>query len=283
MATEQAQPSLAPVFLKLGGSLITDKRQAETPRLDVLQRLALEIAEVRRQNPALRLVIGHGSGSFGHLHAKRHGTRAGVQTPEQWQGFAATADAAARLNRIVVDALLAAGIPAWSIQPGAIVRCKDGAIVDGSSHAVEQALAQGLIPLLYGDAVLDDVRGGTIASTEEIFEWLAPRLRPRRLILAGEVDGIYTADPQLDPTAKQIAEVTPTTLHAIEAGLGASHGVDVTGGMAAKVAQAVAMVRQQRGLEIIICSGLVAGHIQSGLNDAKQPTNGKVGTRIYGD
>ena len=120
MQTEQAQRPIAPIFLKLGGSLITNKRQPETARLDVIQRLALEIAEVRRQNPALRLVIGHGSGSFGHLHAKRYGTRAGVQTPEQWYGFTATADAVARLNRIVVNALLSAGVPAWSIQPSAI-------------------------------------------------------------------------------------------------------------------------------------------------------------------
>lgn len=274
---------MAPIFLKLGGSLITDKRQPEAPRLDVLQQLATEIAEVRRQNPALRLVIGHGSGSFGHIHAKRHGTRAGVQTPAQWGGFAATADAAARLNRLVASALLAAGIPAWSIQPGAAMRCLDGRIVEGPVKTVQQALHNGLVPLLYGDVVLDDMRGGTIASTEEIFEWLVPQLQPSRLVLAGEVDGIYTADPQLDPTATRISDVTPATLPAIQVGLGVSHGVDVTGGMVAKVAQAISMVRQQPGLEVIICSGLVAGNIQAALHGLKQSSNSKVGTRVYGD
>src|SRR5207237_970030 len=132
MQTEPIQQPGAPIFLKLGGSLITDKRQPETPRLDVIQRLAAEIAEVRRQNQAQRLVIGHGSGSFGHVYAKRHGTRVGVHTPEQWLGFAATADAAARLNRIMVSALLAVGVPAWSIQPSAVLRCSDGRIVQGS-------------------------------------------------------------------------------------------------------------------------------------------------------
>ena len=189
----------------------------------------------------------------------------------------------ARLNRIVVNALLSAGVPAWSIQPSAILRCADGRIVDGLLHPVQQALQNGLVPLLYGDVELDNVRGGTIASTEEIFEWLAPQLQPSRLVLAGEVDGIYTADPQLDLMAKQISEVTPATLQLIEAGLGASHGVDVTGGMAAKVAQAVGMVRRQPGLEVIICSGLIAGNIKAALRHEKQPTNGKVGTRIYGN
>jgi len=275
------------IFLKLGGSLITDKRQPELPRLDVIHRLAGEIATALRHNPALRLLIGHGSGSFGHVHARRHGTRAGVHSAEAWVGFAATADAAARLNRLVTSALLGAGVPAWSIQPSAALRCVDGRVVDGPLTAVQGALAHGLTPLVYGDVALDDVRGGTIASTEELFEWLAAHLHPQRLILAGEVDGIYTADPQLDPTATRIAEVTPATLQAIQSGLGGSYGVDVTGGMAAKVAQAVGMVVAHPGLEVLICSGLEAGHLLRALNipadDAQNPANHRVGTRIYGE
>lgn len=163
------------------------------------------------------------------------------------------------------------------------MRCLDGRIVEGPVKTVQQALHNGLVPLLYGDVVLDDMRGGTIASTEEIFEWLVPQLQPSRLVLAGEVDGIYTADPQLDPTATRISDVTPATLPAIQVGLGVSHGVDVTGGMVAKVAQAISMVRQQPGLEVIICSGLVAGNIQAALHGLKQSSNSKVGTRVYGD
>ena len=284
MQIKQTEAQTAPIFLKLGGSLITDKRLAETPRLDVIQRLAAEIAEVRRQNPTLRLVIGHGSGSFGHVHAKQHGTRNGVATPAQWQGFALTADAAARLNRIVVNALLAAGIPAWAIQPSATLHCVDGRIQDGTlDQTVAQALQRGLVPLVYGDTTLDDMRGGTIASTEEIFEWLAPRLHPQRLVLAGEVDGIYTADPQLDPNAKKLPVVTPTMLQAIQAGLGASHGVDVTGGMAAKVVQAINLVNQQPGREVILCSGLIAGHVQKALSEGQATSDCQVGTRVYGD
>ena len=66
------------VFVKLGGSLITDKRVAEAPRLEVIDRMAQEIAAARQADPALQIVIGHGSGSFGHLHGRKYGTRAGV-------------------------------------------------------------------------------------------------------------------------------------------------------------------------------------------------------------
>lgn len=255
----------SPIFLKLGGSLITDKRQVETARLDVLARLAQEIANARRRNPALQLVIGHGSGSFGHITARRYGTRDGVRTPEEWQGFAITADAAARLNRIVTASLLGAGLPVWSIQPGATLRCEDGRVVAGPEETVGLALERGLIPLVHGDVALDSVWGGTIASTEEIFDWLARTLSPRRIVLAGEVDGVFSADPLRFPDAEPIREITSVNLAGLKTGLGGSHGTDVTGGMAAKIDQAMAMAGRVPGLEVIICGGLQAGNVARSL------------------
>ncbi|MEZ4710822.1 MAG: isopentenyl phosphate kinase [Caldilineaceae bacterium] len=274
------------IFLKLGGSLITDKRQPETPRLDVIRRLAQEVAQARAANPALKLVIGNGAGSFGHLHAKRHGTRQGVHTPAQWMGFAATADAAARLTRLVATALLEAGVPAWSIQPSATLRCVDGALAAGPDWAVAQALQRDLAPLIHGDVALDDVRGGTIAGTEEIMEWLArrlPMLMPdaqplARVVLAGEVDGIYSADPLQHADARLIPQITPRSFGQVASGLGGSHGVDVTGGMAAKVAQALRMIENQPGLEVVVCSGLIPGNIVKACSQSVAP-----GTCILGN
>src|SRR5688572_23362278 len=127
------------VFVKLGGSLLTDKRGREEPRHEVIRRLAQEIQRARLERPDLRLVLGHGSGSFGHHFAATHGTRDGVAGPEQWMGFARTADAAARLNRIVVAELLAAGVPAWSIQPSVALRCVDGRVAVGPESTVAAA------------------------------------------------------------------------------------------------------------------------------------------------
>ena len=49
------------VFLKLGGSLITDKTQPYTPKLDIIEDAALQISTALRTQPDLRLVIGHGT------------------------------------------------------------------------------------------------------------------------------------------------------------------------------------------------------------------------------
>ena len=266
------------VFLKLGGSLLTDKRQPETPRHDVIRRLAAEIAAARAANEELRLVVGHGSGSFGHVYGQRYGTRDGVHTVEEWYGFAATADAAARLNRLVLHALLDAGVPAWSIQPSATLRCRQGEIIAGPEDTVARALEKGLTPVVHGDVALDLELGGTIVSTEEIFEWMLARFRPQRLVLAGEVEGIFTADPQLDPEAHPISEIRPESLDEIQRGLSGSHGIDVTGGMLAKVSQSVKMVRSSPGLEVLVCSGMQAGNVEAVLSDPAYVR----GTRIRG-
>ena len=79
-------------LIKLGGSLITDKTSPRTLRRDVLDRLAQELESSLAETPSA-VVLGHGSGSFGHVAAKKHGTREGVKDRSGWQGYAAVAAA----------------------------------------------------------------------------------------------------------------------------------------------------------------------------------------------
>ena len=94
---------------------------------------------------------------------------------------------------------------------------------------------------------------------------MARFLFPRRIILAGEVDGVFTADPLRFPDARPVREITPTSVATLTDGLGGSHGADVTGGMSAKIDQALAMARQQPGREVIICGGLQPGNVTRAL------------------
>ncbi|MBC8074824.1 MAG: amino acid kinase, partial [Chloroflexales bacterium] len=64
-------PSLT--LVKLGGSVITDKTGQQIADLPLIQRLANELRAARATNPALPVIVGHGSGSFGHPVAARHG------------------------------------------------------------------------------------------------------------------------------------------------------------------------------------------------------------------
>ncbi len=268
------------VFLKLGGSLLTDKTRPQALRADVLARLAAEIAAARRQRPDLRLLIGHGSGSFGHVTASRYGTRLGVHTPNEWRGYAETARSAAELNRLVLDALWEAGLPALRVQPSASALCHDGELVGMDERPVVAGLEHGLAPLVYGDVALDDVRGGTIVSTEQIFGWLASRLRPERVILVGEVAGVLNADPASGLPAQVISEIYPDMLPDLSQALGGSRGVDVTGGMVAKVQEMLALVAATPSLRgVRIVSGLTPGLVHDVLIDPTLPAGTLIATR----
>ncbi|OIO89151.1 MAG: hypothetical protein AUK03_15000 [Anaerolineae bacterium CG2_30_64_16] len=265
------------VFLKLGGSLLTDKTRPRALRGDVLARLADEIAGALAGRPGLRLLIGHGSGSFGHVIARARGTRDGVTTPAGWRGYAETASVAAELNRLVVGALWDAGVPALPVQPSASARCRAGELIALDERPLRVALANGLAPVVYGDVALDDVRGGVIVSTEEIFRWLAPRLEPDRVVLVGEVAGVLSADPTSGAPAGLIEEITPARLPALMQVLGGSRGVDVTGGMAAKVTEMLALAQATPALAAVqIISGLAPGLVRTVLTDPQA----RAGTRI---
>ncbi|MEJ5203106.1 MAG: isopentenyl phosphate kinase, partial [Anaerolineales bacterium] len=162
-------------FLKLGGSLITQKTRPHTARRQVLARLSKEIATAITQRPDLRLIIGHGSGSFGHVVGKRHNTRNGVQTLEQWHGFVEVWQEARTLNQIVIETLRSASLPVIAFPPSACVMAQDGKVLTWDLTPMRSALAAGLIPVTFGDVVFDTVRGGTILSTEELFVYLAKR------------------------------------------------------------------------------------------------------------
>lgn len=247
------------LFLKLGGSLITDKTGVEAVRPQILSRLPAEIQEARSADPGLRLLIGHGSGSFGHVPAAEYGTRQGVKTAAQWRGFAEVSAAAARLNRLVTEALLAAGLPALSLQPSASAVCEDGRITSLVTAPIQTALDAGLIPVVYGDVAFDTVRGGTIISTEEIMSYLVPALRPAWLLLAGETEGV------LDRQGKVVPLITRATVAEISPALSGSRGTDVTGGMASKVNSMLDLVDRSPRLTIRIFSGLESGELKQAL------------------
>ena len=265
------------IFLKLGGSLITDKTRGNTPRLDVIARLAREVHSAigHRQS---KIVLGHGSGSFGHAAAKRHGTRAGVHDEAGWRGFAEVSVAAQRLNRIVADALHDAGVPVFSACPSASARCEDGKLVYLDVAPIAAVLAHGLVPLVMGDVAFDSVRGGTIVSTEEVFAYLAEHLPVTHVLLAGETEGVYkmleprrSGDTEIQRDSSEspslrssavIPKITPHNWDGIRGGVGASHGADVTGGMLGKVRDMLTLVQAHPALTVRIFSGLVEGNVQ---------------------
>ena len=238
-------------LIKLGGSLITEKRRPGRARRTVIARLAGEIADASAERPR-RLIVGHGSGSFGHPAAARHGVHRGAAGGGAPAGVAETQARAATLHRLVVDALLAKGAAPFSLAPSSYMSAASGRPVGLSLEPLLRALEMGLLPVTYGDVVLDRRQGFAICSTETVFGALVRALgrrgrRVSRVLWLGETDGVYDADGSLVP------EVTAANLGRVRAATGGAAGTDVTGGMRHRLETAAALARL--GVESWILDG----------------------------
>ncbi len=250
------------LFLKLGGSLITEKDRPHTPRLDVLDRLAHEIAEARRLGFAPRMVLGHGSGSYGHVPANRYGTRQGVRSSEEWAGFSEVWQEAAALNHLVMEALQRVGLPALALPPSAALVAREGRPQRWELGPLRMALQAGLLPVVYGDVVFDTQWGGTILSTEDLFDYLARVLQPQSILLAGIEAGVWADYPA---RTRLLDEIGPQFLKDEGESLQGSAFTDVTGGMRSKVRQSLELVEAIPGLQVWIFSGVEAGAVYRAL------------------
>lgn len=251
------------VLLKLGGSLITEKNKPSTPRIAVLDRLADEIAQALNAEPGLRLLVGHGSGSFGHVPAREYQTINGVYSKREWQGFIKVWRQAYALNRIVVEALSKKRLPAIAFPPSASVVARGGKLVEWNLAPISQALDAGLLPVIYGDVIFDKQIGGTIFSTEDLFLHLSAELRPSRILLAGLEEGVWEDFPK---KSRLIPHISPQEISKFDGGIGSSVAADVTGGMHSKVRLSLNIAESVPGLEILIFSGVQPGSLKKALS-----------------
>jgi len=241
------------VFVKLGGAAITDKLKQRTPLLERIHDLAGQIARARKNNPEIRLVIGHGSGSFGHFSGQKYNTRNGVHTSGDWRGFAEVWDDARQLNELVIHSLLSAGLPVIGFPPSAWLVTENRLPVSFQVEPIKNAIENHLIPVVNGDVIFDRAMGGTILSTEDIFTLLANELHPDQIILASREPGVWKDYPQNTQLA---ATLTLAEFLSSSVSAGASAGMDVTGGMAKKITLMMDILRGDPKMEICITSGM---------------------------
>ena len=243
------------IMIKWGGSLITEKDKAFTPRLDIIQSLAQQIKKIIEIKPELKIILGHGSGSFGHSVASKYQTRNGVKTQTDWEGFARVWHAARSLNVIVSQALFDQGISSVTFSPMSFISTSNGIGTDYFHFPFEKALSSGIVPVVHGDVVFDQILGGTILSTEDIFSYLSDFYHPQKIFLAGIEDYIWSDFPEKKIPIKSI---TTRNFDEIKNKIGESTSVDVTGGMFAKVKLMLDLVKKSPSTKISIFSGLTS-------------------------
>jgi isopentenyl phosphate kinase len=228
----------------------------------VIRRLAAEIAAAAAGRGATRLIVGHGSGSYGHVAAADAGLTPGADARRRLAGIARTQRRAAELHRLVIAALDDAGARPFSLAPSSFLTARRGRVAAIFADPIFAALDLGLLPVVYGDVVIDTTRGAAILSTEDVFLGIAAEAQRRGMAVAravwlGETAGVYAPDgatiPLLDRrgAAREARRVR-----------GAA-GIDVTGGMALRLATAARLAGL--GIESLLVDGRVARGLRPAL------------------
>jgi isopentenyl phosphate kinase len=243
------------IVLKLGGSVVTEKSRDETVDGAALERAAESVAACDEP-----IVLVHGGGSFGHPHAETWGasTTDGVGDVD---GVTAIHGAVATLNKFVLRALQEEGVPAVPVHPlSAAHRDADGDLTLPSGQ-VATLLDEGFVPVLHGDLVAHAGEGASVLSGDEIVTSLARSLDADRVGVCSTVPGVLDADDDVVPEISSFDDV--------ESVLGGSAATDVSGGMAGKVRELLALGAPASIFDLDALSAFL---------DGDQP-----GTTVHGD
>jgi isopentenyl phosphate kinase len=178
------------------------------------------------------------------------------------------------LNSIVVDRLLDLGVPAVSVAPSSFIATSGGRIDTVDFRIVGRFVVRGILPVLYGDAVLDWTKVFSILSGDQLAVRLATELGASRLVFGVDVDGVFTSNPKLTPDARLVERLSLEKLEGFIK-IGRALTTDVTGGMLGKVSEAKEAV--EAGVEVQIVNATKRDVILKALRG--EPVKGTILTR----
>lgn len=240
------------VFIKFGGSLITDKKKEEVVNLDEIDKLSKQIKEIKNKDKDYIFLIGNGAGSFGHIQVEKYQLKKRIITEKQKVGFAKVSNLVLKLNYLVVSSLIKYNLPAISIKPSSIIISSNEKLRKKYFDIVSKFLETGYIPVLSGDMILDDVKGGTVLSTDKLFYYLVKYFKKKnffidKVIFCGLTDGV------LDEKKRVIKMINKKNFLKIKKVFYNNPYIDVTGGMKKKVE--IALKIAKLGIKSYIISG----------------------------
>jgi isopentenyl phosphate kinase len=244
--------------------VLTDKSREYFARENNILRLAKEIKDALKKFDG-KIIIGHGSGSFAHTPAHKYKTKDGLINRNSLLGMAVTEDAARKLNMILIKNFLEIGLPIFSFSPASFLISDTKVCGKSYFDPIKIALQIGIIPVVYGDVILDKKTGCTIFSTEKILSILAKTLKDNfrvRIIYVTDVDGVY------DKNGKTIPEISSKNFTSLKSSIVGAKNVDVTGGMLHKVEEALDLARKT-GIKTLIVNGIKAGSLENAILDGK--------------
>jgi len=212
-------------IIKLGGSVISDKKKPYSLRYDLIK----EIGEVLRESLGKwDIILVHGGGSFGHPKVKEIMEKNLTLKEMGWEVIRVMSEMSVKVTEALGKPFAPYSTPSlWA----------NGVIVE----PLLKALEVGWVPVLQGNVVPP----GKVISGDEIVRDIALKLKPDLVALATDVDGVY---PSWPPKGEPLKRASPCDVEA-----GGSQGIDVTGGMKRKLKE---MNEVAKVTKVIIFNGL---------------------------
>ena len=256
------------ILLKLGGSLLTDKNRPFSIREDVVKSAIQQIIDAKE-----KLILIHGGGSFGHPLAKEYNISKGLNPsiPNQILGLAKTHQSMNKFNSYLINLFLEKNYPALSIQASSIFIKDSNNISTQSIDIIETALDLNILPILYGDIILDKQDSFSIISGDQIILELCENLKKynvSKVIFTMETYGLYIDDKFSKENCILATECYSDELESLEprlANLGQK--IDVTGGIKGKLNFINQICKHNIPVQLI--NGLKEGYIYKSLKNQK--------------
>ncbi|MFQ5833553.1 MAG: isopentenyl phosphate kinase [Candidatus Thorarchaeota archaeon] len=259
--------------IKLGGSLLTDKKKPYTYRKKVLESVAREIGECLEEGLIQSLILMHGVGSYGHPPVLEHNLHKGFLGPEQLLPLSRTQESVAELRHIIVRELQNAGIPVCLMYPSSMIVSEKMRMTNYFLEPLKGFASVGMVPLLGGDILIDSAMGWSVGSGDQLAVIISKELGAKRLIFASDVAGIYEEDPKITPDASLIEKVNLNELEVTLERMGKSGAVDASGAMKGKLSSiAPAKSQIEKGLEVGLLSMMEYGNLKAFLKGEQVPS-----------
>jgi glutamate 5-kinase len=231
------------IVVKVGSSLLVDSTAASV-KGDWLASLAADIAELRTRHRDI-IVVSSGAIALGR---RALNLRSGPLRLEESQAAAAVGQV--RLAQTYVDAFQRYGIAVAQILL-TLEDSEERRRYLNARETLSTLLSLGAMPVINENDTIAtaEIRYG---DNDRLAARVASMMEADMLVLLSDIDGLYTANPQRDSSARHVAEVRAITPEIEKMAEGPVSGIS-KGGMESKVA--AAKIATAAGAAVIISNG----------------------------
>jgi len=237
------------LLVKLGGSIITNKKKPLSPRKKTIDSIVQSLRKVKED-----MVLVHGGGSYGHYWSVKYDMHT---KPANYniRGVSIVKNSMIELNKIILDSFLKNKLNPYCLPPSNFMLGTKP--ITKKINEIKKIANSGLIPITFGDALWYANKKSYILSGDQIMSILARVIRPRLSIFILNEDGLYS-----NLKSKKLINEFKNEKISIK-----KDTMDVTGGMARKVSEATNISKM--GLRVFFVNGNKPNRIVNAINGNK--------------